>query len=433
MTRQEANPPGAEATSTTLQREMTSVGGGLFTAGGLLILVVLLFGRWEGIQRPALTVACVVAIAAGIGLLLAARVHPLSARMLAGMAVLGTANVTATIIAAGPDGAAAFGVLYVFVVGYSFYYFTFRLALAEVVLAALAHAVGLQFVLVADPISQWLVMTGATVIIGSLIGRGGKRVRDLLVIERDAMVRLRELDQLRASFLRAVSHELRTPLTVVVGIAETLRDRRHQLDELQLDELIGRIASNSERLQQLLVNLLDIDRISRGVVQAIRTPTDMGILARRMVDEAEVGSRLVDVLVVGDTVIDIEASKVERIVENLLNNAVRHTPDGTPVRVTVEGSASAVVLTVEDDGPGVHDDLRASLFEPFIQGRSAADSPRPGTGIGLALVQQFAELHGGSATVTTASSGGARFEVHLPRLEQQVPGDDARADLAARG
>ena len=109
--------------------------------------------------------------------------------------------------------------------------------------------------------------------------------------------------------------------------------------------------------------------------------------------------------------VDVDPGKVERVIENLLMNAARHTPQGTPVHVRVHGRTNGVVLEVEDEGPGVPDELKETLFEPFKQG----DTPGGrGVGIGLSLVKRFAELHGGTAYVEDAPGGGARFVVTLP-------------------
>ena len=114
--------------------------------------------------------------------------------------------------------------------------------------------------------------------------------------------------------------------------------------------------------------------------------------------------------------VDVDRAKVERIVENLLNNAARHTPAGTPVQVLIIEQGPGVVVVVEDEGPGVSDDIKDEIFEPFRQGASA----RGGVGIGLSLVQRFAELHGGTASVEDRPGGGARFVVTLPGEVQRV-------------
>jgi signal transduction histidine kinase len=115
----------------------------------------------------------------------------------------------------------------------------------------------------------------------------------------------------------------------------------------------------------------------------------------------------------GEVVANVDAAKVERIVENLIANAVRHTPGASPVWVRVSRHEGGVLIVVEDDGPGVPDELKAAVFEPFRQG-NGLPNPSPGVGVGLSLVARFAELHGGRAWVEDRPGGGASFRVHLP-------------------
>jgi len=231
-----------------------------------------------------------------------------------------------------------------------------------------------------------------------------------LEIEREATAGLRALDEMKNAFLRAVSHDLRTPLTVVLGGA-ILLEQREDLEPTERQELSRLVATNARKLDRLLVNLLDVDRLARGAAEIDRAPTDLGALVRRVV--AEVGLELdhpVQCEGQGD-VVDIDAPKVERIIENLLVNAVKHTPGGTQVWVKIDRLADGVILVVEDDGPGVPKDLREVIFEPFRQG--PGEHPSPGSGIGLSLVSHFAKLHAGHAWVQERVGGGASFRVLL--------------------
>jgi signal transduction histidine kinase len=110
----------------------------------------------------------------------------------------------------------------------------------------------------------------------------------------------------------------------------------------------------------------------------------------------------------------LDAAKVERIVENLVANAVRHTPEGSSLWVRVQRSDDGVTIVVEDEGPGVPPDLREAVFEPFRQGPAKESVHSPGVGVGLSLVARFAELHGGRAWVEERPGGGASFRVFLP-------------------
>ena len=244
-----------------------------------------------------------------------------------------------------------------------------------------------------------------------------KRMEDdlgrALAVEREAGERLRALDELKNTFLHAVSHELRTPLAAVLGFALTLQREEVELDAKERLEIVHRLAANARKLDQLLSDLLDLDRLDRGIMEPRRRPTDVAALVRRTVESSEVlGTRPVRVeaqLVVAP----IDGPKVERIVENLLANAARHTPPGSSVWVRVDPHEGGVLIVVEDDGTGVPEHLRETVFEPFRQGPQTRPHA-PGVGIGLSLVARFAELHGGKAWVEDRPGGGASFKVFLP-------------------
>lgn len=223
---------------------------------------------------------------------------------------------------------------------------------------------------------------------------------------------LREMNDVKNTLLHAVSHDLKGPLAGILGAMQTIRrdDVLHLTDD-EREALYQVIEHSGRKMNRLIDDLLDLDRIDRGKVHPQRKPTDVGALARRVVAEsAQLDEHPVRVR--ADAVmVEVDPGKVERVVENLLVNAARHTPPGTAVQVEVTARPDGVVLVVEDDGPGVPDELKEALFEPFRQGE---DSSGRGMGIGLSLVQRFAELHGGTARIEDAPTGGARFIVTLP-------------------
>jgi PAS domain S-box-containing protein len=237
--------------------------------------------------------------------------------------------------------------------------------------------------------------------------------------EREAAERLRALDQMKNTFLAAVSHELRSPLTTVLGLAVTLETM--DLPERERNDLLGRLSANARKLERLLSDLLDIDRLSRGIVTAERHTVDVGELVRVTVSATaeHMGEREVEVEA-GPILASVDAPKVERIVENLMVNAARHTPEGTTVWVRAVPFRDGALIVVEDDGPGIPDDLKASIFDPFRQGPTHSPH-RPGTGIGLTLVRHFVELHSGSVWVEDRAGGGASFHAYLPDTDAQVP------------
>jgi PAS domain S-box-containing protein len=218
----------------------------------------------------------------------------------------------------------------------------------------------------------------------------------------------RQLERIRESILATVSHELRTPLTAVLGFAVTLKERHTELDE-SASAMVAQIIGQARRLERLLSDLLDLDRYRRGLMQPVRQPVRVDQLVERIAElhaprPIEVG---------GDPVTArIDPSMLERIVDNLVGNAVKHTPAGARIAVVITQQGRDVLLAVEDGGPGVPAAHRDSIFDLFTRGPEAA---APGSGIGLTIVSQFAAAHGGRAWLDEKSAnGGATFKVLLP-------------------
>jgi len=249
-----------------------------------------------------------------------------------------------------------------------------------------------------------------------------ERLGAALAREQAATEHLRGLDELKGAFLQAVSHDLRTPLASVLGIAVTLEQNHRALPKAEVDDLLGRLTTNARRLDRILSGLLDLDRLARGVVEPRRERTDLAELVGTVIEQARadmVGDHPVFVDL-EPVQIAIDSAKVERIVENLLVNASRHTPPGTPIWVSVERGGGGALLTVADAGPGVPADQREHIFQPFHRG-PGVDGHAPGSGVGLALVARFAGLHGGRAWVEPRAGGGASFRVLLPDSPEAVP------------
>jgi len=218
------------------------------------------------------------------------------------------------------------------------------------------------------------------------------------------------LDEVRENILSSVSHELRTPLTSIVGFALTLRERVLVPDDRA--KLVHHLAEQALRLEGLLADLLDVDRLRHAQLRTRAEPTNVGELVARIAGTHSANGNPLDIAV-EPVVAGVDAAKLERIVENLIANALKHTPSGTKVSVRVEQDSGGVLIRVDDSGPGIPDEHKAAIFDLFARGTNAVPSV-PGTGVGLALVAQFTALHGGKAWVEDNPGGGASFRVLLP-------------------
>src|SRR3954470_20171562 len=253
--------------------------------------------------------------------------------------------------------------------------------------------------------------------------------------EREAAERLRALDEMKNTFLEAVSHDLRTPLTSILGSALTLEQSGLEMPATDALDLVHRgaanprklerpapdaaaplpgAAGNTRKLERLLADLLDLDRLQRGIVSPQRRATDIGALIARVLAEVEnPDGRAIDVEA-GLLSANVDGPKVERIVENLVANALRHTPPEAHVLVWACAVDGGIEIGIDDAGPGVPAEVRESIFEPFEQRPGPTSGHSPGVGIGLSLVRRFAELHDGRAWVEPRDGGGSSFRVFLP-------------------
>jgi two-component system sensor histidine kinase KdpD len=244
--------------------------------------------------------------------------------------------------------------------------------------------------------------------------RAEDRTAESLRRARRTLKRLHDLDELKDLFLLAVSHDVRAPLLAIHGMVDIIAGEggpEATIEPERLLRIVAAIRNNAALLQRIGDDLLSLDRISRGGRALQRRSIDVTALVRTLIDRTDTGSR--EVILTGRSgPCDVDAGLVERIVENLLVNALRHTPPSTPVAVVVTRGQDEVGISVEDRGAGVREEARRSIFEPFSG--AGLDGPTPGAGIGLFLVHRFAGLHGGQAWVEDRSGGGACFRVLLP-------------------
>ncbi len=226
---------------------------------------------------------------------------------------------------------------------------------------------------------------------------------------------VQRVDQVRRDFLSNVSHELRTPLASIRAMVETVENGDWD-DQSELAEFMRRIRQQVHRLTLLVNELLDLSRIESGAIELHPAEVDLaevtGEAAAGLAVRAEAAEVTIDYP--KETVlVEADRTSVLRILTNLLDNAIKFSPPGTTVSVTLEADDAVATVSVRDQGKGIPENDRARVFERFYKGdASRADG---GVGLGLAIVKHLVRAHNGSVEVSNAAGGGALFRVSLPR------------------
>jgi hypothetical protein len=244
-----------------------------------------------------------------------------------------------------------------------------------------------------------------------------KCTQDVLRTTRDAMTR--ENNQ-KDDFLALVSHELRTPLNAVFGWTRLMQE--HVLGEAERAQAIDSIMRNAEAQARLIEDVLDISRIvnqnislNREIVQLWRVVTD-AIDAILPSADAK-GVALISEVESHDVLVHADRMRLEQVVTNLLANAVKFTPRGGEIRITVAQQGDSATIVVSDTGQGIDSDLLPHIFERFRQGDNSLTRRHGGLGLGLAIAHQLVRLHGGEIEVESSGlNEGSRFTVRLPIL-----------------
>lgn len=237
---------------------------------------------------------------------------------------------------------------------------------------------------------------------------------------KEAEARLMESVRRKDEFLAMLSHELRNPLAPISAAAQLLQTVK--LDEARVRNTCQIITRQVRHMTGLIDDLLDVSRVSRGLVQLNRVPVNMRAIVTDAVEQATPLIRarrhhLAVQLAPDCDMVMGDAKRLVQVLANLLNNAAKYTAEGGNIAVNVGVQAADVVIDVVDDGMGMDRDLIEHVFDLFAQGRRSSDRAAGGLGLGLSLVRSLVALHGG--TVSCASDGpgkGSRFTVRLPRL-----------------
>ena len=242
-----------------------------------------------------------------------------------------------------------------------------------------------------------------------------------------------ESERLRNSLLAAISHDVRTPLAALVGMAESLAVMQPPPSGAQA-EVVAAMRDAAQRMSALVNNLLDMARLQSGPVQLNRQwqPLEEVVGSSIKAMGGVLDSQRVRVTLPEDLpLLHIDAVLIERVLCNLLENAVKYTPPGSAIEIGASASSDAVTVTVDDRGPGLPKGREEAVFQLFERGRK--ESTTPGVGLGLAICRAIVQAHGGTIRGETRPQGGARFSFELPRgtppridgIEDPLPGQPA--------
>ncbi len=253
-----------------------------------------------------------------------------------------------------------------------------------------------------------MALIGSGVIVFSVIGG--------LFLVRQVMVPVRRSLAQQQAFVANAAHELRTPLAVIQATTELALMRERSASEYRA--ALEAIGVSVTETSTMIADLLTLARIDAGRQPIIHSPVNVGDLASAIAEETmrTFPDHPISTDVDGDAVIEGDARLLQRLLANLVENACHYTPPGTPVAITVRPEREWLAVRVRDEGPGIAPAEIAHLFERFYRGASGVESGHHGAGLGLSLVQQIAEAHGGRVGIASFVDVGTTVTALLPRI-----------------
>jgi two-component system sensor histidine kinase KdpD len=241
-----------------------------------------------------------------------------------------------------------------------------------------------------------------------------------VAIERERLVReaveaeaFKRSDSVKTAVLRSVSHDLRSPLTAIRAAGGTLRRSLADLTPADRDSLLDTVCVEAERLERIVANLMDLSRLQAGAADPEREVCPLDELLGRALAELGPEAQRIEVSIPEDApLVEVDPAQLDRVLVNLLENALRFSPASDPVHVRVTQTRRDALVRVVDRGSGIPEDQLERIFEPFRTAAQAADSQ--GSGLGLAIARGFAEANGGRVWAESRPGQGASFVLALP-------------------
>jgi len=239
-----------------------------------------------------------------------------------------------------------------------------------------------------------------------------KRVEEAL---QESLLREKEMSELKSRFVSIASHELRTPLSTIQNNIYMLKNYAHKLDDAARDGKLDKIQLMVEHITELLQDVLSLNNIETGRTEFNPTPVQMDTFCREIMEEYQHNKDQTHKLKFdcGQPVkATIDPRLFRQVITNLLDNAVKYSKEGTNVTLTLTTEPTKVVINVIDEGIGIPDDDKARMFQPFR--RAGNVGATVGSGLGLSIIKQAVELHGGTVTFTSQVNVGTTFTVAIP-------------------
>lgn len=273
--------------------------------------------------------------------------------------------------------------------------------------------------------------------IGVVLSLLGKRLRDLQLRAQQQAQQLQAESERKDEFLAMLAHELRNPLAGISTAGQLLKFAN--LDERRLSATSDVIMRQVNHMTELIDDLLDVSRLTRGLIIIDKHPVDMNDVLHGAIDQtrsliaAKAHQLILDTggepaCVCGDN------TRLVQVTANLLGNAAKYTPAGGLITVSVRVDVEHVVLQIRDNGQGLTGELLPHVFEPFVQAKRSADRAEGGLGLGLALVEKVIALHGGTVTADSKGLGqGSTFTIRLPRWKKPSGSHKAMAAPSSSG
>ena len=261
---------------------------------------------------------------------------------------------------------------------------------------------------------------GATVSVGityaPLFDREGRLV-NIIANVRD-ITRFREAEEIKSTFISVVSHELKTPVALIKGYADTLMRKDARWEPETMQESLDVIVEESDRLNQMIDNLLDASRLQAGALPLEMDQVALDALAEHVASHFRTQTRIHQIVVRFPPdlpVVEGDAGRLEQVLDNLVSNAIKYSPDGGTIEISGRALANDVIVTVSDQGVGIPPEEQSHVFERFFRGARERNQRTPGAGLGLYLARAIVEAHGGRIWVVSTPGEGTAFSFAVPR------------------